>query len=463
MMKETDCINERKKPVLKRKSALLFSLLLGLFFLAMIWFLGHDRSLPTSSDGGGGTDPQTKVQNDVGGDVKYLYVSVYMPDSEFDMLKQLTGEYGHTHPDVTINLQNLSEFTAYSELKEASRLGEAPDIMLLDNTWVNEFAALGFLEQADSFFTTAVQAEQFPQPMAQLKWNGYVWGVPFEVDPYILAWNKKRFNEAGFKKPPGNAEELLAMQQAMSEPGKGKHGFYMEPRDPYAFLSAVWSLGGSWNSDRPAGKEGMLAIDDGQFLPVLQAFLYPGRKGAASAVGEPLAEAFPGGEQWDAWAKLNEGGIAMMLTTVSEYNRHAGSGIAMAAMPSNVAKKNKDARSGAWLKGKSFAVSSRSAYSQEAFQWIAAMTEDKNQVKLAEAGGEMPAIRPVYGNSFELHITPDPIERTVQQGRVLKPGVYFPERIRVMSEGLSRLFDGSESLEQFVKALALRWYTPQEK
>src|SRR5690606_17268079 len=110
--------------------------------------------------------------------IKQIDVEVAMSANEFTALLQLKQQYQSTHADLIINLENVPAKEAYNKWKKASQLGEAPDIMLLDNNWVTEFAALGYLLPVDSFLTSDILAQQMEQAISQVKWNGYLWGIP---------------------------------------------------------------------------------------------------------------------------------------------------------------------------------------------------------------------------------------------------------------------------------------------
>lgn len=157
-------------------------------------------------------------ENDKGKVGNALRAAVSMKEEEFAVLQKLTSQYMEGHPGVSIKLENIPSRDAFVKLKKQSQLGEAPDIMLLDNAWVNELAALGFLLPVDEYFTTEQQAQMIPLLMNQMKWNGYIWGIPKDVDPYILAWNKKTAVDAKLGEPPTTAAELIAWHKKLLKP-----------------------------------------------------------------------------------------------------------------------------------------------------------------------------------------------------------------------------------------------------
>jgi maltose-binding protein MalE len=96
-----------------------------------------------------------------------LRVTVSMQPAEFAILEKKSVEYTMNHEDLHVELNNIED--AYAELKKANQIGNGPDLMLLDNLWVNEFATLGFLRPMDEFFNGEQQTHGITTLMSQVK------------------------------------------------------------------------------------------------------------------------------------------------------------------------------------------------------------------------------------------------------------------------------------------------------
>jgi len=105
--------------------------------------------------------------------------------------------------------------------------GQGPDLLLLDQIWVAQYAAAGFVEPLDDFVkTTNIKAEDyFPGGWGAGIYQNKMYGVPFDVGVWaLLYYNKDMFREAGLdpEKPPVVWEEFLEYGEKLT--GNGKYG-----------------------------------------------------------------------------------------------------------------------------------------------------------------------------------------------------------------------------------------------
>jgi maltose-binding protein MalE len=316
-----------------------------------------------------------------------LKVAVSLTPDEFELLKSMSDKYAAEHNSIAISLENMPREEQYGKLKQASTLGEAPDIMLLDNSWVGEFAALGFLHPLDEFVSSDQQAKFLPSAMKLDKWNGYLWGIPKDVDPYILVWNKKLAADNKWDHPPNNKEEMAAWNKALLKPDEGMYGIYFDPHDYMAFVSMYSAVSGL-----PAEEGNPLQkAPDAAVLKLLQAFLVPQE---VSWNAKRFAKNYPEDNgKFNPWDLITKGKMAGIVTTVSEYLRHSGGEVAWGALPITGSGKT----SGSWLKARSFCLSSRSANKPAAMDWINRVTASEAQDQAWVKTGKQPAL--VAGNS----------------------------------------------------------------
>src|SRR5213076_659757 len=76
---------------------------------------------------------------------------------EGEVLSQLMPAFEKAHPDIRVEVQQIPWTAAHEKLLTAY-VGEAtPDIAMLGNTWVPEFAALNALEPLDSFASNSTE------------------------------------------------------------------------------------------------------------------------------------------------------------------------------------------------------------------------------------------------------------------------------------------------------------------
>ncbi|MEI7026730.1 extracellular solute-binding protein [Paenibacillus sp. y28] len=352
----------------------------------------------------------TGGQTDPGDAAKELSLSVSLMPGEFETLQQLVKQAQSKLPGVKIKLDNLTEKEAYEQYKKSAQLREGPDVMLLDNIWVDEFAALGYLLPVDEQYTTEQQAQTLQTVLGQIKWNGYLWGKPFHVEPYGFVYNKDvltRWKSAQDNDPELASSSLLTAHRASARPAEDKYGVLFDGTDPYAFFSAMWAFGSGYLP--PSGKSGAGAVLPGgqtaaafnapAQVKLLEAMLFltddkkaakpaPAAKESAASRTIPLAS-----ETWNAWDALEQGKALMLIASYSEFKAHSKPGIIFNGLPLAGGEAG-----GLWLKGKSLVVSSRSEVSKEALLLVQELTSSEALLKLWEEARVLPAYASLYGS-----------------------------------------------------------------
>lgn len=435
----------------KKKSLLVILCIIGLSALVFSQCLGAGgKNGGSTAEGDKGTG-LTKPGSDSNADGSVIRASVAMEPKEFEIFAKLAQQFSDSHDGVRIQVENVPVKEAYEKWKKAGQIGEAPDLMLLDNNWVQEFAALGFLQPVGDFFSSDQQNGRIGILMNQVKWNGYIWGVPKDVDPYILAWNKKAAAPYKIENAPKNAEELLSWNKIMLKTDEGKFGVYADPTDPYAFIALSSSLTGAWVSPDKVW------ADETAAQKKLEAFLEPQEEAWS---GKVLARNFPvPSASWMPWEQLSKGNIAAMVTTVSAFKRNAREDVAIAAIP---------AYSGdefaVWLKGRSFTVSSRTQHAKILMTWIKEMTTPEAELKNWSDAKVLPALSSSY-NMAPLR-GDDLIQSYVwliNKGRVLPASAETPKNLTMLTAELQKLWKSETSVKGFLEQTGKSWIIPKTK
>lgn len=107
--------------------------------------------------------------------------------------------------------------------------GEAPDILYI-NEFVFSFAEKGVLEPLDDYIKNDKDFDlsKFYEGLIEpLKWEGKLYGLPQEVSPFVIYYNKDMFDEAGVPYPTDEwtKEEFLEMAKKLTNPEKKIYGY----------------------------------------------------------------------------------------------------------------------------------------------------------------------------------------------------------------------------------------------
>lgn len=187
-----------------------------------------------------------------------LRVEVSLPAESFRVLQALNRSFMERHKDIVVRLRNLEPDSIYEVLGRAFRLGDTSDIMLLHNEKVMQYAVMAHLYPADDFFTSDTETEYLPAMTEQLRWNGYIWGVPFQIQPYIIAYHEQAWLESTGSAQPDNAEQILSAY------AEGK--LHIDEEDLLAYAAFAYLLDYDWQFPDPARWSDLETELDGELL-----------------------------------------------------------------------------------------------------------------------------------------------------------------------------------------------------
>lgn len=330
-----------------------------------------------------------------------LTVAVAMDEASFKQLAEQNLSFRQRHRDITVTLTRVEPDEAYEYFRRASEIDEASDVMLLQSEWVNEFAASGFLLPEDAAPVSKALAEQFDAFTAPVKWNGYTWGVPLDVDPYVLVWNEDLLNEwlGESVTLPLTAEQWqtafdrsAATYGANAAAGAGDDDgaarssgpiswLTIDPTDPYALLAwlenrtgartdELWNNPDAWSEAKPFG-EALSFL--GARMNGVQLASSPDVAGDKLANGETLVAAMPYSEAARLTSETNRGTARGLLLDASSWKHPY-----------------------VWTRGTSYVISAGTEAEEAAVTWISAMTDASVQLRNARALGRLPVYRSVY-------------------------------------------------------------------
>ncbi|MFC5403038.1 extracellular solute-binding protein [Cohnella soli] len=420
----------------RRKSVLVFLLFVLMVLVLSPWAKAPlpEPTVATFQDEGSEEAADTPV---VTRPVSRLHVEAAMTESEFRVLLGENERFSLSHPEIAVELTRIDPNQAYDHYKQASDINESADVMLLNGEWVNEFASSGYLLPADPAFVGKALAEQLNALTSQLKWNGFMWGVPFDMNPYVLLWNENLIHDA----LGADVSLPLALEQWATLADKGASSttpyawLAIEREDPLALLGWLQAAGGErgdfmwaqgsnpWNSSGAGGAMTLLTSR----LPNV---LFP-----ASA-----AEAI------DA---VKRGETAVAVVPYSDAAEAVG-----ALRDSTETKLAIDHQSWrlawVWPRGRSFVVSSSSESEEAAYVWISEMTGEQTQLANLEKLGKLPVFRTIYDSDRTLsNLLPDRNGASFPNQATLALGPGLPDKLAAIQKMWIGLSSGELTLDQW--------------
>ena len=172
------------------------------------------------------------------------------PDGPF--MQEMVDQFNEEGTTITVEMQTLPDY--YTEVNTAAQAGTLPQvgIMHLDQIPLNAENAL-ITPVADLTAALGLSGDDFTEAV----WNGTFWkgeqyGIPLDIHPFSMYWNKAAFEEAGLdpETPPegedGLREALAALNEAgYTGPAWSNHGFGAGN----TWASLFYQAGGQWTNE----------------------------------------------------------------------------------------------------------------------------------------------------------------------------------------------------------------------
>lgn len=191
-------------------------------------------------------------------------VSILMPAPFADASQSLIQEFNQQNRGA-IHLEAIRgplETEAISDLAISSLLlGDAPfDALLMDVTWLPKYAAAGWLQPLDPWFTAADVEGLAPGAREGNDFNGTLYRWPFTADMGLLYWRTDLMDH-----PPQTPDQLVQISQSLQRQGRVPWGYVWQGRQyeglSCVFLEMIDGFGGFWMQpntgsiglDQPAG------------------------------------------------------------------------------------------------------------------------------------------------------------------------------------------------------------------
>lgn len=416
-------------------------LLFGILLLALINLSPSANSKMTPKQQDGETEPLLYPQQVTTREIGPIHVIVNMDENEFAHLQLLNTQFiKEHHKKIDLVNVNVDDDESYDYFKELMSYGNSPDIVLLDNVWVREFAAKGYLLPADSYTSASSSTDVLSSILTQSEWNGYVWGAPKDVDPYVLVYNSDILKQLGIEHVPVNSEEWsLLLDQYTVQQLDGVDFLALDESDPYAFLSLIWQMQ-DWDESELARSKGLFDV-----TPALQKTIQQ-----INPLRSFIVQGNPNDPYSDLWNKLQSGELLFVITKVSNMIAHQYSNVGVKSGSTvNLASET-------WVSGRSYGVSARTENTETVRMWITAMTSDSFQNSWYNSTGKLPVSRSFYKDTASYPFTGlIPTSIINGQSHIQNTDSNFIGRMDQLSEFasayLTKASSGQQFLEQFAK------------
>ncbi|MDJ0275350.1 extracellular solute-binding protein [Sphingomonas sp. 2R-10] len=315
---------------------------------------------------------------------------------------------------IPVDVQSLPTTASHEKLLTAHAGNALPDVLMLFNGWIREFAMIGAVAPVP---TPALTAGIFPGIRQALRIGGVEYAVPWSVAPQVQYYRRDIVRDAGYAAPPLDWAGWLTMARAIKRRRPDDYVFLMLLNWPGALLTMMTQAGATMLRDRAT--RGNFRSD-----PVRHAFAF-----YAQLFAEGLAPRALSTEVQDPVAAFAQGYFAIWPsspTTLLDLRRRAAEipaerwGTARLAGPTGPGPVSGDSAS--------LCVTTACERPQAAWALVRHMTSRASELKFQRMIGNLPArldawdspqlAQPVLAAFREQMAQPAPIPPAVEWERI---------------------------------------------
>lgn len=158
---------------------------------------------------------------------------------------RLVQRFNAANPDVQVVMQRMDWATYYNKLFVAGLGGRAPEVFVLQTHSIARFARANFVRSVDDLVAQsgAIAVDDIDANVWEaVSATGKHYGIPLDIWPLGMYYNKRLFREAGVvdsrgePKPPTNRDEFLEAMQKLTRAGQWGFVFTNFESNAYTFM-----------------------------------------------------------------------------------------------------------------------------------------------------------------------------------------------------------------------------------
>jgi len=316
------------------------------------------------------------------GVVEIKYWGLWEPPS---VMEGVIAEFEKLHPNIKISYEQQSIVDYRQRLQSALASGRGPDVFRFHNTWLPMF--VNDLDPVPPAVMDAAVFEStfYPTAKQSLRHGASYYGIPLTVDTLALFYNKDIFAAAQVAVPKTWDEfrQVANRLTVKDEAGKiqvaGAAMGVASNIDHWSDILGLMMLQNGVEMDRPYGEIAEQAL---QFFTV-----FSKNDRVWDETLPPSTLAFAGGKLAMYF------GPSWRIVDIREINSDLSFGVVpVPQLPQPLAKGEPVAWASYWVEG----VSTRSAYKQEAWEFVKYLVERETLERIYQAGSQTHYVGALY-------------------------------------------------------------------
>lgn len=233
-----------------------WSAMLTLMLAIMLVAAGCSGGNSGGNSGNGGNDGNSGGQGSEGGSkagkTEFLFWSPFS-GADGPFMKQIVDRYNASQDQYSVKFVIQPSGEYYKQLDVAlSAAKDRPDLVIMHLDQIPTYQNKGQLQAIDDIAANAglSKSDYVEAAIDYATIDGKWYGIPLDIHPLVMYYNKDLFDKAGITAPPTNREEFEAAAQQLTDQAAGVYGYVVPTLWPQQFIfpTLVWQNGGElWN------------------------------------------------------------------------------------------------------------------------------------------------------------------------------------------------------------------------
>ena len=170
----------------------------------------------------------------------------YLQEQKTEAYEKLSAEFRDTHPSITVEVQHIEDISYVTSQGSRIDVFESSQFELISLVERGAILSLDPILQGDPH---GIVDDFYPHILDAFRWRGQIWGLPADVDPWVLYYNKDLFNQANvpYPQPEWTWDEFLE-KAALLTLDRGDHmqyGFGSNPKEAPEIIAFIYQHGAS--------------------------------------------------------------------------------------------------------------------------------------------------------------------------------------------------------------------------
>jgi len=191
------------------------------------------------------------------GKTEFLFWSPFS-GADGPFMKQIVDRYNASQDQYSVKFVIQPNGEYYKQLDVAlSASKDRPDLVIMHLDQIPTYQSKGQLQELDDIAANASisKSDYVEAAIDYATIDGKWYGIPLDIHPLVMYYNKDLFNKAGITAAPTNREEFEAAVEKLTDPGAGVYGYVVPTLWPQQFIfpTLVWQNGGElWDGSTVA-------------------------------------------------------------------------------------------------------------------------------------------------------------------------------------------------------------------